>query len=152
MVRRNILSVEAKGLDRCPLCNTELENPPHLLLHCMVSWEVWSQIIKCWEIVWVRQSNLYNLLSWWFSHKFSSVEKGYWEITFLAVLWSLWLERNQAIFNAKPVNVIELVDRIKTKIALWTTVCFAIHGYSVEDIKRCLQGIRRLKLAKSVLS
>lgn len=50
------------------------------------------------------------------------------------------------------MDVAELVDDIKTKIALWTKVSYAIHDYSVDDIKRCLQGIRRLKLARCTLS
>lgn len=38
------------------------------------------------------------------------------------------------VFNAQSVDVAELVDSIKTKVALWTKNCFNIQDYSVEDI------------------
>lgn len=140
-----------KCIKICPLCNVEIESPPHLLLHCRISWNVWSQIVEWWGLVWVCPYTVYELMCWWFSNKFKSVEKGCWEICFYAVLWSLWLQRNKIVFNAQYVDIAEMVDSIKTKVALWTKVCFNIQDYSVEDIKRCLQGVRKLKMAKSPL-
>lgn len=105
LISRNILNLEAGGGAWCPLCNVEIESPPHLLLHCSISWYVWSQIVNWWGLVWVCPYSVYDLMCWWFANKFKSVEKGCWEICFYAVLWSLWLQRNKIVFNAQSVDV-----------------------------------------------
>ncbi|KAG5541541.1 hypothetical protein RHGRI_021393 [Rhododendron griersonianum] len=50
LVRRGILH---SNLDLCPLCNASGESPVHLLLHCDVAWNVWSEMISWWHIIWV---------------------------------------------------------------------------------------------------
>lgn len=99
-------------------------------------------------MVWVCPTNLFDLLCWWFSNKFKYVEKGYWEICFYAVVWSIWLERNQIIFRNKAYEEGLLVEIIKTKVAVWLKACYDLKEYSVEDTKRSIQSIRKLKVSK----
>lgn len=62
-----------------------------------------------------------------------------------SVLWSLWLQRNLIVFQGK------LVDNRQTRVAFWSKANFDLKMYSVEDFKRCLQGIRKVKATKIVL-
>lgn len=41
-----------------------------------------------------------------------------------------------------------LVEIIKTKVAVWLKACYDLKEYSVEDIKRSIQSIRKLKVSK----
>ncbi|KAF7145117.1 hypothetical protein RHSIM_Rhsim04G0083500 [Rhododendron simsii] len=50
--------------------------------------------------------------------------------------------RNKVFDEAKSVK------NIKTKIALWLKACYDLKEYTVEDIIRCIQGVRKLKAAK----
>lgn len=135
----------------CAFCKESVETADHLLVNCRYAWEVWSRIINWWEMVWVSPGKIYSLLSWWLSHKLKKVEKGIWDICLFSVLWSLWLERNQILFQGAEFELENLVDKIQTRVAFWSKANFDLKTYTIEDFKRCLQGIRKTKAAKIVV-
>ncbi|KAI8531861.1 hypothetical protein RHMOL_Rhmol11G0168700 [Rhododendron molle] len=61
-------------------------------------------------------------------------------------MWSLWLVRNDYIFNNSSKQVWEVGDLVKTRVAIWMKAKFDIKVYTVEDFKLFLDGIRKLKL------
>ncbi|XP_058215516.1 uncharacterized protein LOC131326672 [Rhododendron vialii] len=128
----------------CPFCLLELETPVHVLLSCPFSTVIWSRIADWWNIVWVAPSNLADLSFWWFSSHFKNLEKHLWECCFYATLWSIWIARNDAIFNNKIVDCNHLEELIKSRAAMWIKAKFDIKVYTVEDIKSNLDGVRRL--------
>lgn len=65
---------------------------------------------------------------------------------FFATLWSLWLVRNDYVFNNASTQVWEVGDLVKTRVAMWIKVKFDIKVYTVEDFKVFLDGIRKVKL------
>lgn len=65
---------------------------------------------------------------------------------FFATLWSLWLVRNDYVFNNASTQVWEVGDLVKTRVAMWIKVKFNIKVYTVEDFKVFLDGIRKVKL------
>ncbi|KAG5542410.1 hypothetical protein RHGRI_022072 [Rhododendron griersonianum] len=67
-----------------------------------------------------------------------------WECYFYATLWSIWIARNDVIFNNKAANRNQVVELTKTRAALWIKARFDIKVYTVENIKRNLDGARRL--------
>lgn len=148
LIKRNILQQGVDLVGLCPLCQSEVETAVHLLVHCPITWKVWSLIMKWWGLMWVCPSNLYMLMCWWSSFFFKNVEKTCWDISFYAVLWTIWLERNHIIFRNKALDEAEIIDNCKTLVAVWTKACYDLKAYTVEDFKRCLPGIRKLKLSK----
>lgn len=76
------------------------------------------------------------------------MEQGCWEICFYTIIWSIWIERNHIIFRNKIYEEGILGDNIKTKIAMWLKACYDFKDNSVEDIKRGIEGIRKLKVSK----
>ncbi|XP_058208091.1 uncharacterized protein LOC131321096 [Rhododendron vialii] len=101
--RNIIVGVDETALF-CPFCLLELETPVHVLLSCLFSTVIWSRIADWWNIVWVAPTNLADLSFWWFSSHFKNLEKHLWECCFYATLWSIWIARNDAIFNNKIVD------------------------------------------------
>ncbi|KAI8551511.1 hypothetical protein RHMOL_Rhmol06G0192600 [Rhododendron molle] len=61
------------------------------------------------------------------------------------------LERNHIIFRNKIYEEAILVDNIKTKIAMWLKACYDLKDNSVEDIRRGIEGIRKLKVLQYYL-
>ncbi|KAI8546452.1 hypothetical protein RHMOL_Rhmol07G0118800 [Rhododendron molle] len=62
------------------------------------------------------------------------------------MLWSLWLVRNDYVFNNSSKQPWEVGDLVKTRVAMWMKTKFNIKIYTVEDFKVFLDGIRKLKL------
>lgn len=46
-------------------------------------------------------------------------------VGFFAIIWSLWLTRNEVVFNRKDMEIGEVVDRVKTKSFLDGEECWA---------------------------
>lgn len=90
--------------------------------------------------------SIMQLSLWWFDSKFKSLEKFMWETCFFASVWTLWLMRNNLVFNGVLSTVGEVGEAIKTKVAMWVKVKFNIKVYSVEEFKIFLDGIRTLKV------
>ncbi|KAI8534606.1 hypothetical protein RHMOL_Rhmol10G0103500 [Rhododendron molle] len=116
-------------------------------MQCSInSWLVWSEIMEWWNIQWVCPSSLAEVALWWFGNKFRNLEKHIREVCFFATLWSIWLTRNGCIFNGATTRASEVVDLIKTRVAMWMKAKFDIKIYTVEDFKGYLDGIRKVKL------
>lgn len=132
LVRRGILNEE---YNFCPLCNNEEETPNHLLVLCDSARRVWNEIMKWWSIVWVCPATLKGLFLFWNGFPFKNLEKSCWQATFYAVVWTLWICRNDTVFNEKPWEEEDIVDLVKTRVAIWIKGKFNLHDYSVEDFK-----------------
>ncbi|XP_028105674.1 uncharacterized protein LOC114304715 [Camellia sinensis] len=59
----------------------------------------------------------------------------------LVVLWSIWKQRNDYLFNSAQVNIEGLCDSIKVRIALWIKSSCPVVLYSVNDIAHHLQQV-----------
>lgn len=144
LLSKNLISDIQLAL--CPLCSTNLETHQHLFLHCHFSWSVWSIILDWWNIKWVCPLSVPDLANWWFANGFFNLEKHLWEACFYAMLWSLWLVRNDSIFNNSTKQVWEVGEFVKTKVAMWMKAKFDIKVYTVEEFKIFLDGVRKLIL------
>lgn len=143
LVRRGVLNT---SLDVCPFCYSVGESPSHLLFLCSVAWRVWSEIVSWWHFVWVSPPSLKDLLLWWNCHRFKNLEKLCWLVTFYSVVWSIWICRNDIVFDNKVWDVEQICDLIKTRRAMWIWGKYNISNYSVEDFKQNLDAVRLVKI------
>ncbi|KAL7212077.1 hypothetical protein ACSBR2_014861 [Camellia fascicularis] len=82
---------------------------------------------------WVSPESIPNLLVWWYGHNPKHLGKIIWEAIPLAVLWSLWLARNQKVFNHKDPIWKELVELVKIRVAIWSKQSVKSSYYSIND-------------------
>ncbi|XP_058185686.1 uncharacterized protein LOC131302911 [Rhododendron vialii] len=121
---------------RCPFCSLHLETPQHLFLHCHFSWDVWSQILDWWHVQWVCPASLEAHFRWWVDNRFRKLEKKLWEATFFATLWSLWLVRNEYVFNNATSRVEVIGEHVKSRVAMWIKAMFDIKVFLERDSER----------------
>ncbi|KAI8571058.1 hypothetical protein RHMOL_Rhmol01G0087500 [Rhododendron molle] len=119
----------------CPLCSLHLEMPDHLFLHCQFFGKTWSLILDWWHVKWVCPKTLSNLAWWWFDTRLRILEKNVWEASFYATLWSLWLVRNDYVFNNASTSFEVVGELVKIRVAMWMKTKFAFMIYSVEEFK-----------------
>ncbi|XP_028093879.1 uncharacterized protein LOC114293964 [Camellia sinensis] len=126
----------------CVFCMKERETASHVLLCCMFSWRVWSNILGWWGVSWVQPGSVVGLLQWWTGVTCTKRLKVFWKSIPLAVLWSLWKQRNDIIFNKAQLDFEKLCDLIKTRIALWFRASSPSLCYSVGDLVSNLQNVK----------
>ncbi|KAJ4832992.1 hypothetical protein Tsubulata_021068 [Turnera subulata] len=91
---RNILPM-AKSL--CPFCREFIESRDHVLLHCKLTWSLWSRICRWWGVVWCIPARLEECFCLWPELASSSTARSSWLIIFYATVWSVWSARNRLI-------------------------------------------------------
>ncbi|CAL5388149.1 unnamed protein product [Camellia sinensis] len=126
----------------CAFCGNVEESTVHLLVHCYYSWRIWSVIVNWWGILWVSPGSIQELLVWWFGQKRQHLGRVIWEALPLAILWTIWIARNDKVFNSKEPNWVDLVETIKIKVAFWVKQSFSLPEFSIHDFLFCLHGIK----------
>ena len=123
----------------CSLCavHTELESLDHLLVHCPISWNIWQEIAAELGQVIAHPATFRRHFEQWLSRKWrNTIMKKVWCATFFAVAWSIWLMRNEVIFQQKAVNVEILCNLVKWRVSFWTRAWKADLPYKEEEIAR----------------
>lgn len=71
-----------------------------------------------WGVEWVSLfQHLMALLQVWNGNNFKNLERLCWQACFYAVVWSIWLARNEIVFENKNMDKEEIVDLAKTRKA-----------------------------------
>lgn len=137
------IGVLSDGFDpRCIFCKGEVENINHVLLFCPFTWRIWSRILQWWGIQWVLPGSISCLFNWCIGIKLQKQEQMIWRAIPLAVLWSVWNRRNECIFGNAQVDIDDLCESIKVRIALWVKSSCPSINYSVFDLVHHLQQVR----------
>ena len=111
--KKEILQANQLG---CPLCSSqsETENLDHLLVHCPISWSIWCTIAEDLGQLTTVPMNFRNHFQEWMSRQWRNIiMRKIWCSALFAVAWSLWLMRNEIIFQQKALNVEILCNLIR---------------------------------------
>ncbi|OMO91306.1 reverse transcriptase [Corchorus capsularis] len=92
LAKRNILRQDQAF---CSLCPNEHETIDHLFFNCHSSWEVWSFFCKQWNVSWASPYDAKSFTLSWLKPAFHIPAFEVWKLLFFAILWSLWLRRNE---------------------------------------------------------
>ncbi|WOG86222.1 hypothetical protein DCAR_0205423 [Daucus carota subsp. sativus] len=104
---------------QCRWCTNAPESITHIFWECDLARWTWSYVQSWWSIKEVHFSkfgfNLCYILSL-FKPKFI---KCIWELVVVAALWSIWLGRNELIFNNVRISKNNLQDLIFFRVSKW---------------------------------
>lgn len=105
--------------DLCQFCLLEVEDQSHLLWKCTLSKKIWQAVLAWWGLA--DKVNIENLESMWRSRKIFSIKilRKIWELVLAATIWSIWLARNDKIFNGKEAVTPVLLQMIKFRSLSW---------------------------------
>ena len=86
----------------CILCKGNGESIDHLFLHCPVTIGLWHRLFNLVGVIWVPPRSLEDMLVISFKGLGNSLRgKTLWQITCLTLIWMVWQERNNRIFEDK---------------------------------------------------
>ena len=81
------------------LCKKKEETSDHLILFCKKATMLWSLILSLFGVQWVLHCSIKrNLLGWYGAFVSKRREKA-WRTASLYLMWTLWMERNERVFN-----------------------------------------------------
>lgn len=117
LVRRGIV-LDEDGM-KCPFCMGPVESMSHLFFTCPISYHIWC---KCYS--WLGfESVLPDIFRLHFlqhsQSRWKKKQKQCWNSLWAAVVWSLWLARNNTVFNQVAVDSDQLLDLIQWRSWSW---------------------------------
>ncbi|KAF5457906.1 hypothetical protein F2P56_021979 [Juglans regia] len=115
--RRNIIIA-----DWCCMCKRGGESVDHLLLHCEVARTIWDAVFNRIDLAWVMPETVMDALACWTSIRGMRQIKAVWKMIPNCILWCLWQERNERIFEDKERSIAEL------KMLFFRTLCTWAHA------------------------
>jgi hypothetical protein len=111
-------------IDRCCMCKKNWESVDHLLLHYEVTCLLWNAIFSRFSLSWVMPRRVVDLFAcWWTGGRSQSVVV--WKMVPCCLLWCLWRERNDKLFEDKKITIEELISFFFLSLYSWTTAFLA---------------------------
>ncbi|KAK8617292.1 hypothetical protein V6N13_080209 [Hibiscus sabdariffa] len=85
----------------------------HILMHCRFFSEVWSKYFGWWDVEFICPQHVFEFLQQSFHSCFYGIVRYWWIVCCAATLSSMWLARNELLFNEKEVSVSDLLFHVK---------------------------------------
>ncbi|XP_039015581.1 uncharacterized protein LOC120145963 [Hibiscus syriacus] len=118
----------------CPLCVSEVETVNHLLFSCRNSWALWMKFVSFWNLSLVLHDNPTAVIIAWHEVSFSFPVNSIWHLIPAAILWSIWLYRNELVFQNKRMDLPQLFFVARFHLASWFKAKNQEIAISLEDI------------------
>ncbi|RVW53008.1 putative ribonuclease H protein [Vitis vinifera] len=113
----------------CILCKGNGELIDHIFLHCSVTIGLWHRLFNLVGLVWVPPRSLEDMLVITFKSLGNSLRgKALWQIACLTLIWMVWQERNNRIFEDKGRTEEMVWDLIRFYSSLWASCTEAFRG------------------------
>jgi hypothetical protein len=110
----------------CPLCRETMESAHHLLASCRFTCRVWTLVAGWTSLVELRPAEWpasRSPLHWWknLSNLPDVPRKGV-RSFILLVIWEVWKERNDRVFNRREAAPPSTAAKIKSEASVWIVV------------------------------
>ncbi|RVX17758.1 putative ribonuclease H protein [Vitis vinifera] len=113
----------------CILCKGHGESIDHLFLHCPITIGLWHRLFNLVGVIWVPPRSLEDMLVISFKGLGNSLRgKTLWQIACLTLIWMVWHERNNRIFEDKGRTEEMVWDLIRFYSSLWASCTKAFRG------------------------
>ena len=119
-------------LDRCYMRKRCGELVDHLLLHCLIAYELWSPMLCMFGIHWVMLHRVIELLASW-QGKFSQHRNiAIWRLVLHCLTWCIWREWNARSFEGCEWPILKIKSFFFHTLLEWSLVlptfsCFSLH-------------------------
>ncbi|GJM93458.1 hypothetical protein PR202_ga10016 [Eleusine coracana subsp. coracana] len=111
-----------RGLDHpecCPFCDQHDEDFNHILVQCVIAWEVWFNVLRRVGLQHLSPDR-HDKLTAWRRRSLQQVQrekrKG---LNTLIIFWSLWKHRNRCVFDKAQPSPAFILRDIAEQASLW---------------------------------
>lgn len=121
----------------CIICLKNAESVAHLFLHCEVARYLWSRLFIIKGESWVCTESLLSFLAMDKVGFGGSKEKRIlWECACFAIIWVIWIERNERIFKGRSQTVFLLWEKVLFLAAMWSKAAGIYHDMAITHLMR----------------
>ncbi|TYH21186.1 hypothetical protein ES288_A04G023000v1 [Gossypium darwinii] len=103
----------------CSWCDGVPECASHLFFKCKFIEGFWGRIFKWWEVAWKQVEGFLDFFVLCNNVRLAEIWKQLSLIAIEAACWTVWLARNELIFDKKRVYMENLVYQSKMRALLW---------------------------------
>ena len=104
------------------MCKRCGESVDHLLLHCPITYEMWSMIFCLFGICWVMPQRVVDLLDCWTCNFRRHRNIVIWRFVPHCLMWCIWRERNSRSFKGREWSIIEFKSFFFFTLLEWCLV------------------------------
>ena len=108
-------------VDWCYMCKKSGELVNHLLLHCPITYELWSMVWALFGLQWVMPHGVSNLFLRWQGSFSGHWSIDLWRVVPHCVLWCIWRERNSRCFEGKEQSISEFKSLLLHTLLEWSS-------------------------------
>jgi hypothetical protein len=109
-------------VDWCSKCKRSGESIDHLHLHCDVVHALWSVLFSLFDVKWVMNGRVIDLLACWKGQRTNKMVLEVWRMDHLCLMWTIWKERNVRCFEDKELTMAKISNRFLTLYFQWAGV------------------------------
>ncbi|GKV51343.1 hypothetical protein SLEP1_g58010 [Rubroshorea leprosula] len=131
LLRRGITKDMEEG--RCAICGEADENAGHLFLNCKCARWIWKACAKWWGAKILFGTDCWNTFQNFGAWTKNKHTREGWDCIWNTVIWSIWLSRNQKIFQDKEINLGKLFELIQLRSFLWIKATNDRYAFSLTD-------------------
>ncbi|XP_030483308.2 uncharacterized protein LOC115699905 [Cannabis sativa] len=118
----------------CVCCKKSNEEVAHLFLGCCLAQRLWIKLLNAFEIQWVLPGSVPLMMV---SKVGGRKGRSYlWRTAVLAIIWVIWLERNNRIFEGIEASVEDLWEKVRFWTAVWVYKTKSFEQFSFLDLNR----------------
>ena len=118
LTKDNLVRRNWQGSTKCCFCHHE-ETIKHLFFECQFARSIWSTIQVASSLY--PPSSVTNIFGNWL-HGIDNRDRVHIRVGAIALLWSLWLCRNNAVFDAKMSSPMQVIFHCAHLLREWSTL------------------------------
>ena len=115
------------------MCISSGEIVSHLLLHCLIAYDLWVFFFCAIGITWVMLNSVKSVMESWRGMMRRCRYGTEWGAEPACILWCIWRERNQRIFEGKEMSILNLKFLFLKALFKWVTCSPTISTLSLME-------------------
>lgn len=95
---------------------------------------IWKTILNWFDYNWVLLRRISALFEAW--NLQIGVAKGriMWRLSFLAIVWAIWKEKNSRCFEGRSSTMGDVVEKARLNVAIWASILSMFRGLPFDTI------------------
>ncbi|CAN1157515.1 hypothetical protein LINPERPRIM_LOCUS27449 [Linum perenne] len=106
-------------VNRCVMCEKELELVDHLFIHCEFAVAIWNRVSSTLSLLGPRNEDVRGLFAAWKAMNCTPIFEKAVGVVLNGIIWYIWLERNKRIFNDEWNSDRKIASKILWNVGRW---------------------------------